>query len=148
MVCFAICSTWRHAQCGGHHMRYSPHSTDPSNVSFVPICDACYHEKSFIQPDSASAKRLDQQRNEHLRISSATNAVMRQFAYSKHAGPYKWPLGNVCATHLSGHTKSVAGRHEKSEKQWTDMIDNVAHGIGLTLHSVSQSSFRKPCNCP
>lgn len=125
MVCCSICSTWRHAQCGGHYKRYSADSTDPSNMLFVPICDICYLEKPFIQGNAAAAKRLDRQRVEHLRSFNATNAVMRQFAFSKHAGPYKWPLGNVCVTHASGHTKSVAGRHEKSEKQWADMIERL-----------------------
>lgn len=125
MVCCSVCSTWRHAQCGGHYKRYSSDSTDPSNISFVPICDICYLEKPFIEGYDAGAKRLDRQRVDHLRSCNATNAVMRQYAFSKHAGPYKWPLGNVCVTHSSGHTKSVAGRHEKSEKQWADMIERI-----------------------
>ncbi|KAL7432232.1 hypothetical protein ACHAXM_003070 [Skeletonema potamos] len=125
MVCCSICSTWRHAQCGGHYKRYSADSTDPSNKLFVPICDICYLEKPFIQENAAAAKRLDRQRVEHLRSCNATNAVMRQYAFSKHAGPYKWPLGNVCVTHASGHTKSVVSRHEKSEKQWADMVERL-----------------------
>eukprot|EP00985_Skeletonema_marinoi_P014496 scaffold7350_cov176-Skeletonema_marinoi.AAC.2 len=127
MVCCSICSTWRHAQCGGHYKRYSSDSTDPSNMLFVPVCDICYLEKPYVEGegDTANAKRLDRQRVEHLRSCNATNAVMRQYAFSKHAGPYKWPLGNVCVTHSSGHTKSVAGRHEKSEKQWADMVERI-----------------------
>ena len=125
MVCCSICSTWRHTQCGGHYKRYSADSTDPSNMLFVPICDICYLEKPFIQDNAVGTKRLDRQRVEHLRSCNAINAVMRQYAFSKHAGPYKWPLGNVCVTHASGHTKSVVGRHEKSEKQWADMVERL-----------------------
>ena len=125
MVCCSICSTWRHAQCGGHYKRYSSDSTDPANILFVPTCDICYLEKPFVEGNAAGAKRLDRQRVEHLRSCNATNAVMRQYAFSKHSGPYKWPLGNVCVTHSSGHTRSVAGRHEKSEKQWADMIERI-----------------------
>ena len=126
MVCCSICSTWRHAQCGGHYKQYSADNTDPSNMLFVPICDACHLEKPFfVSSNPDGAKRLDRQRTEHLRSCNATNAVMRQYAFSKHAGPYKWPLGNVVATHASGHIKSVQGRHEKSEKQWTDMVQKL-----------------------
>jgi hypothetical protein len=125
MVCCSICSTWRHAQCGGHYKQYSADNTDPSNMLFVPICDACHLEKPFVSSNPDGAKRLDRQRTEHLRSCNATNAVMRQYAFSKHAGPYKWPLGNVVATHASGHIKSAQGRHEKSEKQWADMVQKL-----------------------
>jgi hypothetical protein len=125
MVCCSVCSTWRHVQCGGHYKPYSPDSTDPSNMLFIPICDICYLEKPFIMSNPDAEKRLDRQRVEHLRSCNATNAVMRQFAFSKHAGPYRWPLGNVFMTHLIGHTKSVHGRHEKSEKLWADMVERL-----------------------
>lgn len=125
MVCCSICSTWRHAQCGGHYKRYSSDSTDPANMLFTPICDICSLEKPFVEGNAAGAKRLDRQRVEHLRSCNATNAVMRQYAFGKHSGPYKYPLGNVCVSHSSGHIRSVSGRHEKSEKQWADMIERI-----------------------
>ena len=128
MVCCNVCSTWRHAQCGGHHKRYSAESVDPSNIRFEPICDQCYLEKPLIENNPTAATRIDRQRNEHLRRVNATNAVMRQFAFGKHSGQYKWPLGSVSVTHMSAHTRSVQARHEKAEKQWSEMAHRLAAG--------------------
>ena len=55
---------------------------------------------------------------------------MRQHSFSKHGGTYKWPLGSVSATHIGGHTRSVHSRHDKAEKQWTDMATKLGRGYG------------------
>jgi hypothetical protein len=55
---------------------------------------------------------------------------MRQASFSKHGGTYKWPLGSVSATHIGGHTRSVHSRHDKAEKQWTDMASKLSRGYG------------------
>jgi len=127
MVCCSICSTWRHAQCGGHYKHYSPNSVDPSDLLFEPICDQCFMEQSILKEyeNPAVSKRLDRQRIEHLRKTNATNAVMRQAAFAKHSGQYKWPLGSVTASHITGHTRSVQGRHDKAEKQWGEMASRL-----------------------
>ena len=130
MVCCSVCSTWRHAQCGGHYKHYSPKSVDPSDLLFKPICDQCYLEQTILKDLPVEAnKRLDRQRIEHLRRANATNAVMRQASFAKHSGQYKWPLGSVSATHISGHTRSVQARHEKAEKQWGEMAVRLGGGL-------------------
>ncbi|KAL9178939.1 hypothetical protein ACHAXT_011912 [Thalassiosira profunda] len=126
MVCCTICSTWRHAQCGGHHKRYTPDSTDPDSILFEPVCDQCYLEKQFTEKNPVATARLERQRIEHLRRTNATNAVMRQVAFGKHSGQYKWPLGSVSISHISGHTRSVQARHDRAEKQWSDMALRLA----------------------
>ena len=55
---------------------------------------------------------------------------MRQASFSKHGGTYKWPLGSVSATHIAGHTRSVHARHDKAEKQWSDMGLRLSRGFG------------------
>jgi len=125
MVCCSICSTWRHAQCGGHYKQYTAKNTDPSNLLFEPVCDQCYIEKQFIEHNPLAQKRIERQRIDHLRRVNATNAVMRQVAFGKHSGQYKWPLGNVSMSNISVHTKSVQARHEKAEKQWNEMASRL-----------------------
>ena len=131
MVCCSVCSTWRHAQCGGHHKRYTPDSVDPANVVFKPVCDQCYIENHFVKDNEVASARLERQRIEHVRRSNATNAVMRQVAFGKHSGQYKWPLGSVSVSHISGHTRSVQARHEKAEKQWKEMALRLGGGTEL-----------------
>ena len=125
MVCCSICSTWRHAQCGGHYKQYTAKNTDPSNLLFEPVCDQCYIERQFIEHNPLTHKRIERQRIDHLRRVNATNAVMRQVAFGKHSGQYKWPLGNVSMSNISVHTKSVQARHEKAEKQWSEMASRL-----------------------
>jgi hypothetical protein len=51
-------------------------------------------------------------------------------SFSKHGGTYKWPLGSVSATHTGGHTRSVQARHDKAEKQWSDLATRLGRGYG------------------
>jgi len=131
MVCCSVCSTWRHAQCGGHYKRYTADSVDPSNILFQPTCDQCYLEKHFVDDNAVAVTRIERQRIDHLRRCNATNAVMRQVAFGKHSGQYKWPLGSVSISHISGHTRSVQARHEKAEKQWSEMATRLGSGQEL-----------------
>lgn len=128
MVCCSVCGTWRHAACGGHHEAYSTRRN--TEKPFVPICDFCYEEATFLQDYPVGAKRLARQRMEHIRRTLATSAVMRQASFSKQGGTYKWPLGSVTATHIAGHTRSVHARHDKAEKQWSDMGLRLSRGFG------------------
>jgi len=125
MLCCTICSTWRHAQCGGHYKRYTAESVDPSNLLFEAVCDQCYLEKKAVDISPEASTRLDRQRTEHLRQCNAINAVMRQVAFAKHSGQYKWPLGSVSTTHILGHVRSVQCRHDKAEKQWKEMVTRL-----------------------
>ena len=131
MVCCSVCGTWRHAQCGGHYKRFTSESVDPSNLLFEPVCDQCYLEKKFVESNPVASARLERQRIEHLRRCNATNAVMRQVAFAKHSGQYKWPLGCVSTSHISGHVRSVQSRHEKAEKQWSEMATRLGNGQEL-----------------
>jgi hypothetical protein len=127
MVCCSVCSTWRHAQCGGHYKRYTAESVDPSNLLFEAICDQCYLEKKFVDDYPVALARLGRQRIEHIRRCNATNAVMRQAAFARHSSQYKWPLGGV-STNV---TRSVQSRHEKAEKQWSEMAARLWNGQEL-----------------
>ncbi|KAL3809089.1 hypothetical protein ACHAXA_011777 [Cyclostephanos tholiformis] len=131
MVCCSVCSSWRHAQCGGHYKRYTAESVDPSDLLFEPVCDQCHLEKKFIDDYPVASARLRRQRIEHIRRCNATNAVMRQVAFAKHSGQYKWPLGSVSNSHISGHIRSVQSRHEKAEKQWSEMASRLLNGQEL-----------------
>ena len=128
MVNCSMCGTWRHAACGGHHQNYSVQSQ--TDEPYVAVCEMCHAEKTFLQDNRAGAARLDRQRIEHVRRGLATSSVMRHFSYSKHGGTYKWPLGSVSATHISGHTRSVHTRHEKADKQWSDLVGRLAREFG------------------
>lgn len=126
MVSCSRCGTWRHAACGGH---YKPYSTRENAIKpFVPICDNCAEEERFLREYPVGARRLERQRMEHLRRALSTSAVMRHASFSKHGGTYKWPLGSVTDTHISGHIRSVHARHDKAEKQWTDMANRLGRG--------------------
>ena len=131
MVCCSVCSTWRHAQCGGHYKHYTAESVDSSCKLFVPICDQCYIEKQLIANNPSGAKRIEQQRIDHLRRCNAANAVMRQFAFAKHSGQCKWPLGSVPISQFSGHIRNVQARHEMAEKQWKEMTSRLGSEISL-----------------
>ena len=123
MVCCSICSTWRHAGCGGHHksIRESVESKEP----FEAICDLCYEEQALVQQYPRGEARLERQRIEQLRRALSTSAVIRQAAFVKYGGTYKWPLGSVSSTHIGGHTRSVHSRHDKAEKTWSDMTSRL-----------------------
>jgi hypothetical protein len=57
---------------------------------------------------------------------------MRQMAFMKHGGTYKWPLGSVSATHVGGHIRSVQLRHDKSEKQWGELASRLSRRFGTS----------------
>jgi hypothetical protein len=66
---------------------------------------------------------------------------MRNCAYSKHGGTYKWPLGSVSPYNIGSHTKSIHLRHERSEKQWKEMAAKL-NGISNTKSSKAKSRTR------
>ena len=120
MVCCSKCSTWRHIKCGGHYKRWSGR-TDSVNSSFEPVCDRCFSEEEVLKhADEDVAKRIENQRADHLRRCNATNAVIQQYAFSRHFQS-KWPLGSVVPGYFASHSKGVQGRHEKAEKQWDEI---------------------------
>ena len=126
VVCCSLCGTWRHAACGGHHKPFSVRES--INTPFTAICDRCHEEEKIVRDYPHARKRIDRQRAEQVRRGLSTSAAMRQASFSKHGGTYKWPLGSVSATHIGGHTRSVHTRHDKAEKQWTDMATRLARG--------------------
>mmetsp|Transcript_32819 Transcript_32819/g.78395 ORF Transcript_32819/g.78395 Transcript_32819/m.78395 type:complete len:934 (+) Transcript_32819:358-3159(+) len=128
MVCCSVCSTWRHAQCGGHYKRHTARSVDKCQPVFQPVCDRCVLERRVLAEGGhkQAEERLEKQRVKHLRRTCASNAVMRQAAFNKHSGQYKWPLGCVTVSHVAGHTRSVQSRHEKAERQWHDMVKKLS----------------------
>ncbi|KAG7366131.1 hypothetical protein IV203_028801 [Nitzschia inconspicua] len=128
MVCCSQCGTWRHAACGGHHKSFSVR--EATEKPFIPICDRCFEEDKILEVIPVAKKRLDRQRSEQIRRALSTSAAMRQASFSKHGGSYKWPLGSVSATHIGGHTRSVHTRHDKAEKQWSDMTAKLSKGYG------------------
>eukprot|EP00536_Pseudo-nitzschia_multiseries_P004682 jgi/Psemu1/323564/estExt_fgenesh1_pg.C_790024 len=128
MVCCSHCGTWRHTACGGHYKEYSVR--EAIEKPFQAICDRCYVEEKILADKPLARKRIDRQRCEQLRRGLSTSAAMRQHSFSKHGGTYKWPLGSVSATHIGGHTRSVHSRHDKAEKQWTDMATKLGRGYG------------------
>ena len=120
MVCCSKCSTWRHVKCGGHYKQWSGR-TDSANSTFEPVCDRCFSEEEVLKhADENVAKRIEMQRAEHLRRCNATNAVIQQYAFSRHFQS-KWPLGSVIPGYFASHAKGVQGRHEKAEKQWDEI---------------------------
>ena len=125
MLCCSECSTWRHAECGGHYECYSPKSIQEE---FTPICNLCHKEKGVLEKYPIAKKHIDRQRTIHLRKAYVSSAIMKQAGYAKHGGTYKWPLGSVSATHIGGHTKSVHVRHDRSEKQWKEMASKITQG--------------------
>lgn len=132
MVCCSVCSTWRHAQCGGHYKHYTAECVDSSCIEFVPLCDQCFIEKQLIKNNPSGAKYVVQQRTDHLRRCNATNAVMRQFFFAKHSRQCKWPLGSVPISQFSGHIRNVQARHEKAEKQWKEMTARLGSKNNMT----------------
>merc|ERR1712176_504309 len=129
MVCCSTCSTWRHAFCGGHY-RYTGHSITDSTSTFLPLCDRCHEEEPILNQNPQSKALIERQRNQLVRRALATSHVMRHASFAKHGGTYKWPLGSVSATHIGGHTRSVHARHERSEKQWSEMAMKLGNGLG------------------
>lgn len=126
LVCCSVCSTWRHAACGGHHKPFTV--KDMTEQPFVAICDRCHVEKDILKDYPKAQERLERQRVEHIRRGLATSAVIRQAAFAKHGGTYKWPLGSVSTTHIGGHIRSVHSRHDKAEKQWSEMVTRLSKG--------------------
>lgn len=124
MLCCSECSTWRHAGCGGHHTFYSPKMAEKN---FVPLCDRCFKEKPLVDRYPHAEKRIARQRDVHLRKTNTAGEIIRYAAYAKHGGTYKWPLGSVSTSHITGHSRSVQIRNERSEKQWKDMLSNLNH---------------------
>jgi len=140
MVCCSICSTWRHVECGGHYERYSIKSTQEE---FIPICDRCHVEKALLKKYPIAVNRMNRQHMELVRRAEATSAIMRQLAYAKHGGTYKWPLGSVSSTHIGGHTRSVHLRHERSEKQWGDMARILSSPPGLRTRDKTKARTKE-----
>jgi hypothetical protein len=130
MVCCSICSTWRHAGCGGHYKPYSVREIVESKEPFVATCDLCYEEQALLQDFPRGEARLERQRIEQLRRAQSTSAVIKQASFVKHGGTYKWPLGSVSSTHIGGHKRSVWSRHDKAEKTWTEMTSRLGRGHG------------------
>ena len=128
MVCCSVCSTWRHARCGGHHKSLTIRET--MEAPFVAVCDRCHAEKEIIKDYPKAASRLERQRVEQLRRGLSTSHVIRQASFAKHGGTYKWPLGSVSNTHIGGHTRSVHSRHDKAEKQWSEMVTRLSRVSG------------------
>lgn len=128
MVCCSVCSSWRHAACGGHFKTLT--IRDTINHEFAAVCDRCHEEKALLKQFPKADARLEKQRIEQHRRGLATSAVIRQASFAKHAGQFKWPLGSVSATHIGGHTRSVNSRHDKAEKQWSDMVTRLGRGYG------------------
>lgn len=124
MVCCSICSTWRHAACGGHYKSYT--IRDSMHEPFVPVCDRCHIEQEILADYPKALPRLERQRVEQLRRGLSTSHVIRKASFAKHGGTYKWPLGSVSATHIGGHTRSVHSRHDKAEKQWSEMVTRLS----------------------
>lgn len=123
------CGTWRHAKCGG---RCTPSSGATNRFPRLnTICDLCYAETPYLEESPVGSERLGRQRMEHARRTLATSAVIRHFSNSKNAGTYKWPMGSVSAAHINGHIRSVHVRHEKAEKQWSDMTSRLARSLGF-----------------
>jgi len=120
MLCCSICSTWRHAQCGGHYTKAIPKGRP--NAHFRPVCDRCFEESKLIKDNPIAQGRIARQRNEHLRRTLATTSVLRHACFSKHSGQYRWPLGQVAPTHIDSHLRSVHTRHDRAEKQWRDAV--------------------------
>lgn len=143
MVCCSICSTWRHAGCGGHYKPYSVRENVESKEPFVPICDLCYEERTLLQDFPLAETRLERQRIEQLRRALSTSAVIRQASFVKFGGTYKWPLGSVSGTHINGHTRSVHTRHDKAEKTWTDMTSRLGRGHGYRPKERSKARTRE-----
>lgn len=138
MVCCSICSTWRHAECGGHYTHYSPQS---SKEYFTPVCDRCHKEQKILSQCPIAVKRLSRQRSIQLRTVHAVTAIMRNSAYAKHGGTYKWPLGSVSSFHIGSHTKSIHLRHERAEKQWKEMAAKL-NGTTSSKSSKAKSRTR------
>lgn len=136
MICCSVCNTWRHAECGGHHTFYSPKKRE---ANFKPICDRCYKEKPVLDKYPQAEKRMSRQRSIHLRKTHVAADIMRHAAYAKHGGTYKWPLGSVLQCNIGGHSRSVHIRHERSEKQWKEMLFKLNGGTqGKTKERVKQ----------
>jgi hypothetical protein len=128
MVCCSSCGSWRHAACGGHYKQYSVR--EGISTPFIAVCDRCHEEEKVLREHSLARARINRQRSEQIRRALATSACMRQISFTKHGGSYKWPLGSVSATHIGGHTRSVQARHDKAEKQWTEMANRLNKPVG------------------
>jgi len=83
-------------------------------------------EEKILQGYPNARVRLERQQMEQIRRGLATTAVMRAASLAKHGGTYKWPLGRVNAAHMANHVRSVHSRHDKAEKQWSEMVTRLA----------------------
>ena len=140
MLCCSLCSTWRHAQCGGHYTKTIPKGRP--NIPFRPVCDRCYEETKFIKDNPVAQGRIARQRNEHLRRSLATTSVLRHACFSKHSGQYRWPLGQVAPTHIDSHLRSVQTRHDRAVKQWRDAVAKFGANGSKTKNPKDNAKFR------
>jgi hypothetical protein len=121
MVCCSICNTWRHTRCGGHY-KLNRSFRDSTDSPFVPICDRCYAEQTLLRDYPRAAARIERQRIDHFRRSLATSHVIRYASFAKHG---MWPLGSVSPQHFGSHSRSVHSRHDKAEKQWSEMVTRL-----------------------
>ena len=140
MLCCSICSTWRHAQCGGHYTYTTPKGRP--NTPFRPVCDRCYEDSKLLKDNPIAQGRIARQRNEHLRRSLASTSVLRHACFSKHSGQYKWPLGHVAPTHIDSHLRSVHTRHDRAEKQWRDAATKFGAKESITKKPKDNAKFR------
>jgi hypothetical protein len=122
ILCCSLCSTWRHAECGGHYTYRSPRKCEEN---FKPICERCHEEKDVLKKHVHVNKFLARQRDIHLRKTLISNDLMRHASYSKHGLACKWPLGSVMPGHIGGHCKRVQVRNERTEKQWAEMLQRL-----------------------
>jgi hypothetical protein len=121
MVCCSICNTWRHTRCGGHYKMNLSHR-ESTDTSFIPICDRCYTEQAILRDYPRAASRIERQRVDHFRRSLATSHVIRYASFAKHG---MWPLGSVSPQNFGSHSRSVHSRHDKAEKQWSEMVTRL-----------------------
>jgi hypothetical protein len=134
ILCCSVCSTWRHAECGGHYTFCPPRKCEEN---FKPVCDRCHKEKDARQKNMHVDKFLARQRDIHLRKTLTSMDLIRHASYSKHGLTSKWPLGSVMPGNIGVHCKGVQIRNERTEKQWADMLQRLENN---TTTSAKQRS--------
>lgn len=135
ILCCSQCSTWRHAECGGHYTYCSPRKCEEN---FKPVCDRCHEEKDVGKQYSHVEKFLARQRDIHLRKTLMSSDIIRYASYSKHGLGCKWPLGSVIPSHIGGHYRSVQIRNERTEKQWAEMLQRLNSDSGTNAKQKSK----------
>ena len=126
MVCCSVCGTWRHALCGGHYTGSNFEDVSVLNEPGECICDFCKEEKTVLDQYPQAKAQIEVQRMEWTRRALATASISRHFPYSKNSPTYKWPPGRVPESQFAAHLRSIQARHDKSAKQWTDMVQKLS----------------------